>query len=194
MSHQRGGVGWNSQPERRTRGPLLTGCAAAVIVSVLSCCLLTGLAVSPALTTSVQPPPVTDPTEPDLTVVVEEAFLHRTLTEALPEPVSRGASVEVRQDNRLVMALEVDLLFRQLELVITMHLSARDGDLNVRMESVEAAGYDLLDLLGVDREALGRLMDQAIQRQVEAGLGEEARILGVTTGDHQLVITARMAP
>ncbi len=194
MSHQRGSAGWSSPPQRETRGPLLTGCVAAVLVSVLSCCLLSGLAMSPALTASVELPPVTDPTEPDLTVVVEEAFLHRTLTDALPAAVSQGASVEVRPDNRLVMATEFDLLFTRFELIITILLSAQDGDLNVRMESVEAGGYDLLDILGVDRDALGRLMDQAIQGQVEAGLGEGARILGVTTGDRQLVVTARMAP
>jgi len=176
------------------QGPLLTGCLAALIVSLLSCALLTGLAVSPAFTTPVPPPPVSNPADRDLTVVVKEAYLQRTLIETLPAAVSEGASLEVRDDNRLVISTAFDLLIHRLEIVITIHMRAQNGELNVRIEAIEAQGYDIIDLLGVDREALGRRIDQAIQGQMEAGLGEDARILDLTMRDRQVVITARLAP
>ncbi len=129
MSHRHSGSG---------QGALLAGCLAALIVSLLSCALFTGLAVSPAFTTSVPPPPVSNPADRDLTIVVKEAYLQRTLIETLPAAVSEGASLEVRDDNRLVISTAFDLLIHSLEIVITIYMSAQDGELNVRIDTIEA--------------------------------------------------------
>jgi hypothetical protein len=157
------------------------------------CCLLAGLAVAPALNRTVPAPPASNPGRPDITIIVQESYLNQALTEALPGQVPGEAKLDVRSDNRLVVITEFDLLLQKLQVVVTLRLSAQDGQLQIVMDSVEAGGYDILNLLDVDGETLGRAMSRPIQRQVEAGLGEGARILGVSTDEEQMVITAKWA-
>jgi hypothetical protein len=154
---------------------------------------LVGLAVSPALGESLSPPPVSDPSQEDITIIVDEAYLNRVLSEALPGSVPGEATLDVRPDDLLVITAVLDLLLQELEVTVVLRMGVEAGELHLALESVEAAGQDILDLLGVDREALGQAMSRAIQGQVEAGLGAGAQILGVTMDEDHIIITARWA-
>jgi hypothetical protein len=162
-------------------------------MSVLSCCVLVGLALSPALGGSLPAPPVSDPGQEDITIIVKEAYLNRALTEALPGSVSGEATLDIRPSDLLVVTTTFDLLLQELEVTVTLRMGVEAGELQLTLESVEAGGQDILDILGVDREALGQAMSRAIQGQVEAGLGEGAQILSVTMDEEHIIITARWA-
>jgi hypothetical protein len=162
-------------------------------MSVLSGCALVGLAVSPALGGSLPPPPVADPAQEDITIIVKEAYLNRALTEALPSSVSGEADLDVRPHDLLVINATFDLLLQELDVTVTLRVGVEAGKLHMALESVEAGGQDILDLLGADREALGQAMSRAIQGQVEAGLGEGAQILDVMMDEEHIIITARWA-
>jgi hypothetical protein len=160
-------------------------------MSVLSCCVLLGLAVSPALGDAVPLPPAPDPGQKDITIIVKESFLNRALTDALPATVPGEATLDVRPSDLLVVTTTFDLLLQELEVTVTLRMGVEAGKLQLMLESVEAGGEDILDLLGVDREALGEAISRAIQGQVEAGLGQGAQILGVTMDEDHIIITAR---
>ena len=173
------------------RRTVLMGCLGAMVMGMLSCCVLLGLAIAPALDTTVPPPPISDPVKPDITIIVQEAYLDRMLTSALPGPLADGASLDIRGDDRLVISASFDVLLTELDVIITLRMFAQGGELQIGMEGIETGGVDVLDLLQVDREALGQRMSDAIQGQVEAGLGQGAEVLGVRMEENQIVITAR---
>jgi len=172
-------------------GPILLGCMGAAIVGLLSCCALVALVVSPAMDGSLPPRPVPDPNQEDITIIVREAYLNRVMSESLPGPMKGAATLDVQPGGLLVVTTSVDLVLQKLEVTVTLRMGVKDGELQLSLESVEAGGEDILDLLGVDREALGEAMSEAIQSQVEAGLGEGAQILGITMDEDHIIITAR---
>jgi hypothetical protein len=165
-------------------------------MSALSCLALAALAVAPALTDVVPPPPAPDPARPDITVVVAESYLNRAATDALPTTVPGQAALDVQPGNRLVVTVAFDLELVELQVVIALRLAVEAGMLQVTVESIEAAGYDiidLVDLVGVDDSALSAKLSATIQGQIEAGLGASAQLLGITTDDEHISITARWA-
>jgi hypothetical protein len=188
----------DAHPYRTTadRSPILLGCLGAVLMSALSCLALAALAVAPALTDVVPPPPAPDPARPDITVVVAESYLNRAATDALPTTVPGEAALDVQPGNRLVVTAAFDLELVELQVVIALRLAVEAGMLQVTVESIETAGYDiidLVDLIGADSSALSAKLSAAIQEQIEAGLGAGAQLLGITTDDEHISITARWA-
>ena len=175
------------------RRPILLGCLGTAIMGLLSCCVLVGLAASPALGDSLPPSPASDPGQKDITIIVKEAYLNQALTQALPGPVPGKATLDVRPSDLLVVTTSFDLLLQKLEVTITLRMGVEAGELQLALESVEAGGQDILDLLSVDREALGQAMSNAIQGQVEAGLGQGAQVLSATMDEEHIIITARWA-
>lgn len=175
------------------RSPLLLGCLGTTTMALLSCFALVGLAASPALVASLPSPPVSDPGQEDITIIVKETYLNRVLTEALPGSVPGEATLDVQPRDLLVVTTTFDLLLAQLEVTITLRMGVESGALQLALESVEAGGQDILDLLGVDQEALGQALSRAIQEQVEAGLGQGAQVLGVTMDEEHIIITVRWA-
>jgi hypothetical protein len=149
--------------------------------------------VSPALGGALPSPPVPDPSQEDITIIVKEAYLNQVLTGALPGSVPGKATLDVQPGDLLVIRTTFDLLLQELEVNVTLRMGVEAGKLQLGLEGVEAGGQDILDLLGVDREALGEEMSRAIQGQVEAGLGEGAQILGVRMDEEHIIITARWA-
>jgi hypothetical protein len=165
-------------------------------MSALSCLALTVLALVPAFTEAIPSPPVPDLTRPDITVVVAESYLNRVATDALPTAVPGQAALDVRPDNRLVVTAAFDLELVELQVVIALRLAVEGGVLQVTVDSIEAAGHDVIDLadlIGIDSTALGTKLGVTIQEQIEAGLGAGAQLLGITTDDEQITITARWA-
>jgi len=150
-----------------------------------------GLATTPALNASVPPPPASDPTRQDITIVVEESYLNRALTQALPGNGSGEAMLDVQPDNRLVVNAEFDLLMTKLKVVITLRLTAEAGQIKLTLESLEAGGQDVLELLGMDPNTLTETVSEAIQQQIEAGLGEGTQLLDIVTDEEHITIMAR---
>jgi hypothetical protein len=126
-----------------------------------------------------------------MTIVVRETYVNRALTEALPGGGTGEARLDVQPDNRLVVTADFDLLLTKLKVVITIRLTAEAGQVNLTVESLEAGDLDVFGLLGVDPNSLIQSMSGTIQEQIEAGLGEGARVHGIRTDDEHLIITAR---
>jgi len=192
----------NSYPHPATpnRSPILLGCVGAVVMSMLSCCALAGLAVVPALGSSMPPlgssmppPPVPNPTRPDVTIIVAEPYLNRALTDSLPGTVQGKTTLDVQPGNRLVVTAMFDLALTEVQVVTTLHLAAEAGQIQIVVESIEAGGHDILRLLGTDSDALSQAMSAAIQEQVEAGLGKGAQVMGIVTNEERITVTARWA-
>jgi hypothetical protein len=173
--------------------PILLGCLGAAIMGVLSCCALVAVSVSPAMDGSLPPRPVPDPNQEDIAIIVREAYLNRVMSESLPGPMKDAATLDVQPGGLLVITTSIDLVIQELKMTVTLRMGVEDGKLQLALQSIEAGGEDILDLLGVDGEALGQAMSEAIQSQVEAGLGEGAQILAITMDEEHIIITARWA-
>jgi hypothetical protein len=181
---------YHASPDRT---PVTLGCVGAVVMSLLSCCALAGLALAPALSESIPAPPAPDPARADITIIVAEPYLNRALTDALPGAVPGTATLDVRPGNRMVATAMFDLELIQVQVVTVARLAVEGGQLQVTVESFEAEGYDITSLLGVDSSGLSRAVGEAIQGQIEAGLGAGAELLGIVTDEGHLTITARWA-
>jgi len=171
--------------------PVWMGCLGAAIVGIVSSCGLLALILAPALGGSLPGPAAPDPAAPDITIVVQEAYLDRMLTSALPASMGESADLDVRSDNRLVLTANIDLLLAKLDVVITLTMFAEDGQLQLGIESIEAAGGDLMELFDINEDSLSDMMGESIQEQIEAGLGEGATIIGVRMDEERIIITAR---
>jgi hypothetical protein len=174
------------------RGPIVLGCLGAALTGLLSLCVLVGVAGGAFTGETVPSPPVANPTQPDITVVVEEAYIRRALTEALP--ASGEASLDIQPDNRLVVTARFDLMLVDLDVIARLRLLVESGELDVVVESIEAGGQDILGLIGMNGDELARTMGAALQQQIEAGLGEGAQLLDLVTDDDHITFTARWAP
>lgn len=51
-----------------------------------------------------------------------------------------------------------------------------------------------MDLIDVDWGALGRRMSRVVQGHVDAGLGSDARVLGVRMEEDRVIITVSRSP
>jgi uncharacterized protein YpmS len=170
------------------------GCLGAVITGLLASFVVVALALAPAFDHTLPSPAPSNPDDPDIAIRVQEAYLDRTLSAALPEALSEETHLDVQAGNRLVFSGSVDLIIGRIDTLIGLVIAAEDGQIQLEVETVQAGGYDVLDLVDVDREGLSRRMSQAIQAQMEAGLGEGARVLGLRTEEDLIIITARWAP
>jgi hypothetical protein len=175
----------------RQRRPIAFGCAGAIVMSLASCLLLALVAIAPAFGISVPAPPVADATRPDITMMMRETFLNRALIEAMPENVPVKGKMDVQPGNRLVFDGEIAVLVAKVPVVMTLGLGFEQGRLHVTLESLEAAGYDVTELTGLDASALTDQISRELQAQIEAGLGPGSQIMGIATDDRQLIITGR---
>ncbi|NLE99468.1 MAG: hypothetical protein GX601_00670 [Anaerolineales bacterium] len=173
---------------------VLPGCISAIVMAVISCCLLGGLAVLPAFVTQIPEPLAADPAQPDLAVVVQESFLKRVIAEVLPESLAEAAELDVQADNRFVITSRMDLLLVDLDVQITLLFGVEAGQIKFSLESLETGGYDLAELLNINIDALTEMISQAAQDQIAAGLGAKAYFLSVTTTDDAVVLRARWEP
>jgi CRP-like cAMP-binding protein len=171
---------------------ILAGCLGAVVVGFFACCALTGLVTAPAFRYEMPPAPVLNGSNPDITIIVQEAFLDRMLTAYLPPSLSEGATLDIQSDDRLVVSTKFNFFTQELEVVIALRTFVQSGQFQITIESVEAAGQDILDLMDVDRETLSRRMSEAVQGELEAGLGERAQVLGLRLDEDRIIITARL--
>ena len=183
-------MGGITSPERR---PILLGCVGALIASMLSCCALSGLAVSPAFGGSVPPPPAADPTQPDITMKMREQFINRALIEALPDAVPVKGELDVQPGNRLAFNGEFTILVVKVPVEMILLLTFEGGQLRIEVESIEAAGHDLGEMIGLDASSLTDALSGPLQKQIEAGLGPGAQIMDITTDDEHIIISARWA-
>jgi hypothetical protein len=173
--------------------PILSGCLGALVMSLVSGFLLLLLAFGPALGGTVPAPPPDDPAQPHVTVIVGEPYINRVMAESLPGGDSTEARLDIQPDNRMVFTADVNLLLVEVNVVVTLRLTADAGQLRLELVSVEAGGSDLMELIDMDASALTDAISDAIQDQVEAGLGEGAQIMDIRTDDQHLVIVARWA-
>jgi hypothetical protein len=182
------------RPTSDRRSLITFGCLGALVASLLSCCLLAGLAMLPIFTGTVPPPPAADATRPDITIIVPEEFLVRSLTDVLPEGLSGEATFDIQPANRMVFQGKFDLFLVELDVNAAFRLLVQGGQLQFTIESLEAGGQDFAELFGTSIESLTAQMSDLMQEQIETGLGAGAQILAIETTDQELIIEARWEP
>ncbi len=178
-------------PASDTRSLVLFGCLGALLMGLLSCCLLGALSVLPVFSGSVPAPPEANPTRQDITIIVLETFMQRSLADALPENVADRATFDIQPGNHLVFGATVNLLLIDLDIRATLRLAVEDGQMRFAIESLDAGGQELTDLFGGNLDALTSQMGQLAQEQIETGLGPGARLLAIETDEQHLIIRAR---
>ncbi len=168
------------------------GLITAAVTCPLALCLVVGLALAPALDASAIPaPPESNPSQPDLTLRVAEAYLNEAAAGAVPGTTAGETFLDVRPGNALVTTVDFDLLLINLRLIITARISVEAGRITLAIDSIETGGRNVLDLIGVSGIAVGEGITTAVQEQLEAELGPGARLLDITTTEDEVVITAR---
>lgn len=178
-------------PASDRRSLVVFGCLGALLMSIVSCCLLGGLSVLPVFSGSVPAPPQADPARPDITIIVLESFIQRSLADALPENAADRATFDIQPGNRLVFGATVDLLLVDLDIRATLGLSVEGGQLRLRLISLDAGGQELTELFGGNLASLTDEMSRLMQEQIETGLGPGARLLAIETDEQRLIIKAR---
>lgn len=136
-------------------------------------------------------PPEIDPTQPDITILVEEAYVSDMLGGALPEGFDGEAALDVRPGNKLVITAAFDLLLFRLDVIVNAGITVEAGEVQVWVKSVESGGRDLLELINVDQVTLSQDVANVIQKGLEDELGPGSRLLSITTTAEQIILTAR---
>lgn len=177
------------------RAPILlggAGCGCGVLLAAIALLALAVLTASGGDLSPVKP----DPTRPDITIVVQEAFFQQMIARLLPGDAARDVTVKTQPDGVIVAQGQVRLdLFGQqtsLPFSLAMRLSAQNGRMKVKVMDVKVG--DNPTLSAAAQAMLGGLGDQAgqaINDQVIAGLGRDAYIMDVTTNGPRLIVRAR---
>lgn len=149
--------------------------------------------MAPALDVSVPTPPPLDPNAPNVTVSVVETYLNDALTRALPQGVPGEAELDVKPDGLLVIHAHFPLLLLDLHVTLSTRISLVGEQIQIRVESIETGGEELLDLIGVDEITLGENLSAALKRRLEAELGEASRILEIRTDEQHITLSAHLA-
>lgn len=165
---------------------------AAGMAFSLACCVLSGLALLPALS---ETPPETsagDPAGHDITIMVKESYLNKNLTALLPENGLRGATLDVQPGNRLVTTANFQIFVVSLDLRLTARIAVVAGEIEIAVEDIETGGLSILELLGMDNVTLGKNFTQALREQLENELGEGSQLLDITTDEEHIILKARL--
>jgi hypothetical protein len=186
-------------PSYPASGQLLrTGCLGAALGLLLA----VGLLVFTILWTGYigfLPPPVADPSEPDITIAVQEAYLNQVAAQslpALPSGLATQVQIDLQPGNRLAFKsrLQSTLLGQNIggDVSGTAVLEARDGELAISFRDISLFGFSLPAIGQTLVNELSARLSQLINDQVEAGLGQSTYIMSLTTDDRQMVIRARL--
>ncbi|MGC9347865.1 MAG: zinc-ribbon domain-containing protein [Anaerolineae bacterium] len=180
----------NAQAQQR-RPAWALGLIGLVLSGFLGLCAVITLAVAPAFSKDMPPLSEVDPSQPDITILVQEAYISDMIGEALPEDVDGEAVLDIRPGNELVTTVDFTLLIVRLTVVVDAGIAVEDGQVAVWVESVKAGEHDVLGLVGVDQITLGENITGKIQDGLEEELGEGARLLTIVTDETHVILTAR---
>ena len=169
----------------------LVAAVTAVVSGACFFCIVAALAVGPAFGGSVPSLAPEDLTRPDLTILVEEAYISDMVSAALPDAIDGDAMLDVQPGNLIVTTIDFQLLIVRLQVVVNSRIAVEGGRIGVGVESIETGGRNLLDLIGMDQLVLGEDITGAIQDVLEDELGEGVRLLAVSTDETRVILTAR---
>ena len=172
---------------------IVLGCVAAFLASVVSCLVVGLLATGPAFRAAVPAAPTDDPTKPDITMLMREEFMNKALLAALPASVPVEGVLDVQPGNRLVFDGQFSMLFAKVPVVMTLGITHDGERIRISLDSLEAAGYEILELTGLDARGLTDTIGEQMEQQILAGLGPGAEIMSIATDDEHLIIATRFA-
>ncbi|MFP4344550.1 MAG: zinc ribbon domain-containing protein [Anaerolineales bacterium] len=167
---------------------------AFLLMGAVSCFGVFATALAPALSVSIPPPPEAAPQQEDLTIYVGERYLNEAVSGALPGTVPGQAHLDVRPGNQIVSTADFNLLLTTLQVLVTARIGVEDGEVAVWVESIEAGGSDILELLGVSAIEVGESITGSIAARIEEELGEGAQLLEITTSEEEVILKARWEP
>ncbi len=183
-----------ARPPPQRAVPWLWGVVVFLLMGSLSCCGVFAIAMAPALSISVPPPPEADPQRADLTIYVGESYLNEAVSAALPGTTAGETDLDIQPGNQIVTTADFDLLITTLQVLVTARIGVEDGEVAVWVESIEAGGSDILDLLGVTGIEVGESITGSIAERIEKELGAGAQLLDITTSEEEVILTARWEP
>jgi hypothetical protein len=167
---------------------------AFLLMGSLSCCGVFAIAMAPALSISVPAPPEAAPQRADITIYVGESYLNEAVSAALPGTTAGETDLDIQPGNQIVTTADFDLLITTLQVLVTARIGIEDGEVAVWVESIEAGGSDILDLLGVTGIEVGESITGSIAERIEEELGAGAQLLEITTSEEEVILTARWEP
>lgn len=182
-------------PQPRTeRGATrrLLALVAAGLAFCMACCGIFGLALLPALSEAAPAALAGGPTGHDLTIMVRESYLNKSVAAILPDKGLQGATLDVQPGNRIVTTANFDVLFISLELKIVARIAVVDGEIQVSIEEIQTGGRNLLEFLGMDNVTVGENFTRMLREQLENELGEGAQLLDITTDEEHIILKARL--
>ena len=175
------------------------GCLGAAIGVCVSLC---GLLALLALLTGGKLPAASEPRAPeDIIITVQEAYLAQAVAQnmpALPSALTSAVELDLQPGNIIVFAgrLRSTLPGLALEGKVSgvIHLETRDGDLTIRFSDMKMLGFSLPAVGTNLANELMAGLNQTINQQIRDGLGQDARLISLTTDDRQLVLRGRWQP
>jgi hypothetical protein len=169
----------------------LVAVVTAIVSGACFLCVVLALAAGPAFGTALPPLAPEDPTRPDITILVEEAYISDMVSSGLPDAIDGDAALDVQPGNLIVTTIDFQLLIIRLQVVVNSRIAVEEGRIGVKVESIETGGQDLLDLIGMDQLVLGEDITGVIQNVLEDELGEGVRLLAIATDEARVILTAR---
>ncbi|MBN1260994.1 MAG: zinc-ribbon domain-containing protein [Anaerolineae bacterium] len=180
----------SSPPAPRARW--LLAALALVMMSCLAFCGVLGFAAAPSLDKTVPTSYEDDPSFPDLTIVVNEAFANEEITNALPDVGVKEAVLDSRPGNLLVTTAKFELLIIELNVEIYARIGVVDGEIQVNVDRIEAGGLDVFDLIGINDVTLGESVTGTLKDELEAELGEGSELIEITTDEDHIILKVKM--
>jgi hypothetical protein len=172
------------------------GCLGAILGVVLA---VAGLLALIALTAAANPLPARapNPSQADIVITVQEAYLAQAVAQALP-PLPSGLASDVRLDlkpnNRILFLGRLrSTLLPNLEGNVSgvIYLGVTDGKLSVRFGDLSVLGFALPAIGNTLANDMVSSMDDLINDQMRAGLGQDIQITSLSSDEQQLVLQAR---
>jgi hypothetical protein len=176
------------------------GCMGLLVGLVVALCGSVSLVALTASGGSLLTLPADAPAE-DIVITVQEAYLTQVMAEALPALPS-GSAADVQLDlqpgNRLAFKgrLRSGLAGLALEGDVSgaVYLDVRDGRLVVSVGDLNVFGFSLPAIGATLANELLAGMNQTIDSQLGVGLGQNVRLIGLSTDDRQLILRGRWEP
>lgn len=176
------------------------GCLGLILGIAISVCGLAALIALAASGGSLPALPAERPPE-DLAITVQEAYLQQALAQnlpALPSGLASDIMLDLQAGNRLLFSGKLGSSLPGLALKGdvsgVVHLDARDGKLVISFSDLKVLGFALPAIGNTLANELTAGLNQRIDEQLTAGLGSDARLVGVTTDERQMILQVRWLP
>jgi len=176
------------------------GCLGVGIGALVSLCGL--LALIALLVSGGKLPALPDQRAPeDIIITVQEAYLTDAVAQnmpALPSALATDVQLDLQPGGIIAFTSRLRSTLPGIgpegSASGVIHLDVRDGDLIVSFSDMKVLGFSLPALTTTLANEMMAGMNQTINQQLRDGLGQDARLVGLSSDDRQLILRGRWEP